>query len=65
MNETRGMNCTQSAAACLTDQVQDAIHPIDGVHQIVWVARRRAIGSSFCTAAGRVSVFGEGAVLTG
>jgi len=57
------MDRTQTAAACLTDQIQDAVHPLDGVHQIAWVARRRVVGSSSCTSAGRVFYFGEDAVL--
>ena len=30
---------TQATTAYFTDQIQDPIHPLDGVHQIIWVAR--------------------------
>jgi hypothetical protein len=41
------------------------MHPPDGMHQIVWVARRHAAGGSFCVTAGLPFGFGEDAILTG
>ena len=59
------MHRTQTTTACLADQIQDTIHPLDGVHQIVWVVRWRAVGRRFSAAAARAFGFGEGVVLMG
>ena len=59
------MHRTEAAAARLADQIQDAVHPIDGVHQIVWIARQHIVGTSFSFATHRGSGFGEDIILTG
>ena len=65
MSESLYIHRTEAAAACLANQIQNAIHPLDGVHQISWVILQPRASSNFCTATGRAFDFGKGAILTG